>query len=68
MLLQSNIYTKKAEQKVRADKRLRVCALLVICTGATSLHLCCMINALVFSQPEAGTFFIYIVRAQYYNH
>ena len=68
MLLQSNIYTKKAEQKVRTDKQLRVCALLVICTGATTLRLCCMINALDFSQPKAGMFFIYIVRVQYYNH
>ena len=59
MLLLSNIYTKKAEQKVRTDKWLRVCALLVICTGATALHLFCMINALVFSQPEACRYFFH---------
>ena len=50
------IYMKKASQKVKTDKILTAQALFVICTCVTTLHLCYMENALVFSQSKACYF------------
>ena len=55
VLLMNNLHEKSITE-VKTDKILTAQALFVICTCVTTLHLCYMENALVFSQSKACYF------------
>ena len=61
MLLLINNLHKKASQKVKTDEILTEHAITVVICALTTLHYCCMENALVFNPSEAHNIFMYHV-------